>query len=310
MSALEQALAAAEAAGIRQQKLQVADLTINVARYGRGRPLLLLHGWPEFWLVWRPIMERLGDSFQLIAPDLRGFGDTGKPTPNPDPTATADRHAQDMFELMDKLGLNRFGVVAGDVGAYVAQAMSHQAPERLIGTFYFCTPYPGLGHRYGQPSHLVEVWYQYFQQLPMAAALVGSSREACRTYFKYFLDHWSGDNPAVFADTLEVYVDNFMKPGNVQGGFDWYLSSGPNRRLWLEGKLPPKPPIGVPTRFLWGKRDPLIPPDWSDRLGEYWLNYSIDFVESGHFVHAQAPDLAAEEIQAFFDRLTFRSSEA
>jgi pimeloyl-ACP methyl ester carboxylesterase len=305
MSALEQALAAAEAAGIRQQKLQVADLTMNVARYGRGRPLLLLHGWPEFWLVWRPIMERLGDLFQLIAPDLRGFGDTKKPTPNPDPTATADRHAQDMFELMDKLGFNRFGVVAGDLGAYVAQAMSHQAPERLIGTFYFCTPYPGLGHRYGQPSHLVEVWYQYFQQLPMAAALVGSSREACRIYFKHFLDHWSGDNPAVFANTLEVYVDNFMKPGNVQGGFDWYLSSGPNRRLWLEGKLPPKPPIGVPTRFLWGKRDPLIPPDWSDRLGEYWLNYSIDFVESGHFVHAEVPDLAAKEVRAFCDRLTF-----
>jgi pimeloyl-ACP methyl ester carboxylesterase len=305
MSALDRALAAAEAAGITQQELQVADLTMNVARFGNGRPLLLLHGWPEFWLSWRPFMERLGDAFHLIAPDLRGFGGTGKATPGPAATATANRHAQDMLELMDRLGFNRFGVAAGDVGAYVAQAMSHQAPERLIGTFYFCTPYPGLGQRYGQPSHLVEVWYQYFQQLPMAAALVGTSREACRTYFKYFFDHWSGDNPAVFADTLDVYVDNFMKPGNIQGGFDWYVSSGPTRRLWLEGKLPPKPPIRVPTRFLWGKRDPIVPPEWSDKLGEYWTSYSIGFVDSGHFVHVEVPDLAAKEVRAFFDRLTF-----
>jgi pimeloyl-ACP methyl ester carboxylesterase len=304
MTALSKAIAAAEAAGIKQSKLPVEDLIINVARFGRGRPLLLLHGWPEFWIVWRPVMELLGDAFELIAPDLRGFGETGKPTPEPDPTATADRHAQDMLGLMTKLGFERFGLVAGDVGAYVAQAMSHRAPVRLTGTFYFCTPYPGLGARYAQPSHLIEVWYQYFQQLPWAAELVGSSREACRLYFKYFLDHWSGDNPAVFADLLEVYVDNFMRPGNIQGGFDWYLSSGPNRRLWLEGKLPPKPPIKLPTRFLWGRRDPLIPIEWADKLGEYWTNYTIDFVDAGHFVHAEVPDLAAKEVRAFFDELS------
>lgn len=75
------------------------------------------------------------------------------------------------------------------------------------------SPYPGGGRRYGQPSHLTEVWCQYFQQLPWAAQPVRSSRESCRLYFRHFLDHWSGDNPAVFADMLEVYVDNFMKPG-------------------------------------------------------------------------------------------------
>jgi pimeloyl-ACP methyl ester carboxylesterase len=300
MSALEKALAKATAAGITQQKVDIGPLRVNVARFGRGKSLLLLHGWPEFWLVWRPVMEKLGDSFELIAPDLRGCGDTGKPTPGPDASATADRHALDMFGVMDALGFDRFGVIGGDVGAYVTQAMSHHAPHRLTGTLYLCTPYPGLGHRYGQPSHLIEVWYQYFQQLPWAAELIGSSREACRLYFRHFLDHWSGDNPAVFAEWLEIYVDNFMKPGNIQGGFDWYLSSAPNRRLWLEGKLPAKPRIEVPSRFLWGRRDPIIPTEWSDRLGEYWTNPSIRFVDTGHFVHAEAPEIVAEEARGFF----------
>jgi pimeloyl-ACP methyl ester carboxylesterase len=177
MTALEQALAEAEAAGIRQERHQVGDLHANVARLGRGRPLLLLHGWPEFWLVWRPVMERLADAFELIAPDLRGCGDTGKPTPGPDATATADRHAEDMLGLMDALGFQHFGVVSGDLGAYVAQAMSHRAPERLEGTFYFCTPYPGLGPRYGQPSHLVEVWYQLLSAAPLDR---GAGRQLAR----------------------------------------------------------------------------------------------------------------------------------
>lgn len=303
MTALEKALADAAAAGITQQKIDIGPLRINVARFGKGKPLLLLHGWPEFWLVWRPVMLKLGDSFELIAPDLRGCGDTGKPTPGPDASATADRHALDMFDVMDALGFDRFGVIGGDVGAYVAQAMSHHAPRRLTCTLYLCTPYPGLGHRYGQPGHLIEVWYQYFQQLPWAAELIGSSRDACRLYFQHFLNHWSGDNPAVFAEWLEIYVDNFMKAGNIQGGFDWYLSSAPNRRLWLEGKLPTKPRIEVPSRFLWGRRDPLIPPEWSDRLGEYWAHPSVSFVDTGHFVHAEAPDIVAEEARMFFGRL-------
>ncbi|WP_431015588.1 alpha/beta fold hydrolase [Bradyrhizobium pachyrhizi] len=307
MTALEKAFAEAAAAGITQQKIDIGGLRVNVARFGKGPPLLLLHGWPEFWLVWRPLMLRLGDSFELIAPDLRGCGGTGKPTPGPDASATAERHALDMFAVMDALGHDRFGVIGGDLGAYVMQAMSHRQPQRLTGTLYLCTPYPGLGHRYGQPGHLIEVWYQYFQQLPWAAQLVGSSRESCRLYFRHFLDHWSGDDPAVFGELLEAYVDNFMKPGNIQGGFDWYLSSAPNRRLWLEGKLPAQPRIDVPSRFLWGRRDPLIAPEWSDRLKDYWSEPSIRFVETGHYVHAEAPGIVAEEASGFFGKLINRT---
>ncbi|WLA49911.1 alpha/beta hydrolase [Bradyrhizobium elkanii] len=110
----------------------------------------------------------------------------------------------------------------------------------------------------------------------------------------------------MFGELLEAYVDNFMKPGNIQGGFDWYLSSAPNRRRWLEGKLPAQPRIDVPSRFLWGRRDPLIAPEWSDRLGDYWSEPSIRFVETGHYVHAEAPTIVAEEASGFFGKLINR----
>ncbi len=59
--------------------VQAAGTTFHVATTGAGPPLLLLHGWPEYWLTWEPVMQRLADRFTLLAPDLRGFGASGKP---------------------------------------------------------------------------------------------------------------------------------------------------------------------------------------------------------------------------------------
>ena len=69
----------------------------HLVRAGRGKPLLLLHGWPEFWLTWEPVMARLSDRFMLIAPDLRGFGDSDKPEGPYGP----DGHAADMLAVIE-----------------------------------------------------------------------------------------------------------------------------------------------------------------------------------------------------------------
>jgi len=78
----------------------------HVAKIGVGEPLLMLHGWPEFWLTWEPVMERLKDRFMLIAPDLRGFGNSDKPS---GPFGPPD-HATDMISLLDALGIKRVGI--------------------------------------------------------------------------------------------------------------------------------------------------------------------------------------------------------
>src|SRR5260370_7646619 len=80
----------------------------HVARTGTGPPLLLLHGWPEFWLTWEPVMTRLADRYTLLAPDLRGFGDSDKP----DGPFGPDQHAADMVALLDAPGLATAGIPA------------------------------------------------------------------------------------------------------------------------------------------------------------------------------------------------------
>ena len=203
----------------------------HVAKTGSGRPLLLLHGWPEFWLSWEPVMTRLADRFTLYAPDLRGFGDSDKPEGLFGP----DQQAADMLALMDALALKQAGIVGHDVGGALMQPLARNAPERIAGLFFFDFVYPGIGPRMAEPDRLNNIWYQSFHQMEMAPALVGASRETCRTYISHFLRNWSHRKDA-FDDVVEAFTDNFLKAGNLTGGFAHYKTRACRTREDDEGR--------------------------------------------------------------------------
>lgn len=278
-------------------------IRVHYVRHGAGEPIILLHGWPEFWYVYRKNIGSLAEYFDVIAPDLRGFGETDKPgTPDP-PEALREHMVEDLAALADALGLERIGIVSHDVGSYVAQAFARKYPERVSGLFFFNCVYPGIGKRWLEPDSVCEIWYQTFNQQPWAAELVGRDRESCRLYIGHFLDHWAHE-PGLFDDDLERWVDNFMKPGNLQGGFDWYLASdGARMQMMRHGALE-MPKIETAARFLWGESDPVLKPEWADRLGEYFADYSFDTAPgAGHFVHYERPELAVREIRRFFEEI-------
>jgi pimeloyl-ACP methyl ester carboxylesterase len=284
---------------ITHQTVTANGASFHVARIGSGKPLLLLHGWPEFWLTWEPVMTRLAGRFTLIAPDLRGFGDSDKP----DGPFGPDQHTADMLALMDALGIKRFGVVGHDVGGAVMQPLARAAADRLAGLFFFDFVYPGIGPRMGAPDRLNHVWYQSFHQMEMAPALVGATRESCHTYIGHFLKTWSHRKDA-FDAVQDAFTDNFMKPGNLAGGFAHYRAAHAGRVKMMQGEAPKLPPIDVPTCVRWAEHDPLFPYAWTDRMGETFSNLDLAmFSGVGHFPHRENPDRAASEIASFFDRL-------
>jgi pimeloyl-ACP methyl ester carboxylesterase len=172
-------------------------------------------------------------------------------------------------------------------------------PERWTGLFFFDFVYPGIGARMGQPDRLSEIWYQSFHQMEMAPALVGATRDSCRTYFAHFLRHWSHRKDA-FDDVLEAFADNFLKPGNVAGGFAYYRAAHVGRIAMMKGEAPALPPIDVPTCVRWAEHDPLFPYAWTDRLGETFSSLDLAMFEGvGHFAHRENPDRAAAEIARF-----------
>jgi pimeloyl-ACP methyl ester carboxylesterase len=271
---------------------------------GSGLPVVLLHGWPEFWRLWEKIIEPLAERFDVVAPDLRGFGDTDKPDLPAEEGYRLDDHAGDVLGLADALGFDRFGIVGHDVGAYVAQTVARADPPRLVGLFFFDCPYPGIGRRWIDPDHIKEIWYQTFNQQPWAADLVGSSREACEIYVRHFLAHWAHSPDAFDDDMVAAWVDNFMRPGNLQGGFNWYLAANKARVELMRHGAPSLPRIEVPVRVRWGASDKVLRVEWADRLGDYFADCDFAPVpEAGHYVAVERPEVAIEEITDFFGRI-------
>ena len=103
-------------------------------------------------------------------------------------------------------------------------------------------------------------------------------------------------------ETVERFTDNFAKPGNLQGGFNWYVSQAADRLGMLKGEArPPKPKIAVPTCVRWGDRDPILLSAWGDTLGDTFSDLDFaPFAGLGHFPHREDPDRSAAEIDLFF----------
>lgn len=278
--------------------LDLPDLRLHYLRQGSGPPLILLHGWPEWSGVWRRNLPVLAETFDVIAPDLRNFGDSRG-------TEARDvaHYVADLEALADGLGLEKFGIVCHDIGGFLAQDYARRHPERLAGLFFFDCPHFGIGPRWVQGQQVREIWYQSFHQLPLALELVGASRESCRAYFRHFLTHWAGKPGAFDGSAQEDWVDNFLKPGNLAGGFRWYACANDRRLKAMAAGGEAAPMIEVPAYSLWGAADPILRAEWQDTLTDVFTDITLEQAPgAGHFVAWESPDLTNARLIGFFQK--------
>ena len=118
--------------GFEPRRIQTSGAEIKLVTGGSGPPLLLLHGYPQSHLMWRKLAPRLATEFTVVAPDLRGYGDSSKPSAGPDNSGYSKRAlALDQVETMRALGFERFAVAGHDRGARVAHRLARDHPERI-----------------------------------------------------------------------------------------------------------------------------------------------------------------------------------
>src|SRR6266542_4078136 len=120
---------------------------LHHVRLGAGEPVLLLHGWPGFWYDWRRVLVPLSGSADVIAPDFRGFGGSGKTDLPPAEGYTPGILAEDVVALLDGLGISQAVVAAYDIGATVAQTLALRHADRVRALALFNPAYPGIGER-------------------------------------------------------------------------------------------------------------------------------------------------------------------
>jgi len=282
--------------GLNHQYATVNGLRYHYVREGAGPPLLLVHGWPGFYYEWRLNIGPLARHFDVVVPDMRGYAYTDKPDLPPEEGYSDVAFAEDIRALLDHLGWQKVSIVSHDFGAVWVQRFARSYRDRLEKLVLIDPPYPGIGLRWLEPGHVAQVWYQMFHQLPWAEDLVGSSRRATELYLRHFLSHWSYDKALFTDEEVAEFVEAFSQPGALRGGFNCYRAAF--RRGFSTGEGDPK--IYAPTLVLWAENDAVLPVAWSDKLGDFFPNLTLERVpQCGHFMMRERPDLVNQSIIEF-----------
>jgi pimeloyl-ACP methyl ester carboxylesterase len=271
---------------------KVNGTTLHYVRGGNGRAVILLHGFPQDWSVFRRIMPRLARTFTIVAVDLRGIGGS---------TATSSGYdaatlAEDIRQLATELGLDRPYVAGHDNGGMVAYALARQYPEAARGVMIFDVPIPGL-----QPWEQVKIdpvlWHFGFHQTPNVPERLIAGREAI--YFREVFFNRFAHNPKAISDAdLAHYVDSYASPDKLRAGLEVYRAYPLNERF----NASRREPIDVPIVLAGGEHSGAqVNPTLARSLRDHgWRNVSVEIIaNSGHQVIDEQPSAVAGLLERY-----------
>ncbi len=271
----------------------IGGLTMHWVEAGAGPTVVLLHGFPEMWWSWRHQIQPLAEAgFRVVAPDQRGYNETGKEGPYDLETLSGD-----VCKLIDALGEKKARIVGHDWGGAVAWYLGVRRPEHVERLAVLNCPHPLL-MRSGllKPRQALRSWYMFFFQIPALAEWLLTKDGAVN-----LLRMLKGNvvNREHYSDEeLQPFADAIQKPGAAKAMVGWYRA--------MPGQLfkpPPVAPIDVETLLVWGMKDTALGYDALVPGTEKWVkNLTVKRVENaGHFVQSDAP---AEVNRALIDFLS------
>ena len=270
------------------------------ARGPAGAPTVLcLHGFPELAVSWREQLAGLGDSYRVVAPDMRGYGGTEAPTRVRD--YDLDVLVRDVVELIDALGVEKVHLVGHDWGGAIAWEVAQRHGDRLHSLSVLnCPPVQIMLRGLLRPEQLKRSWYFAFFQLPYLPerSLTRDPEGVVRRVFR-----GSARNQAPFTtERMEPYVRQIRERGLP--GLNYYRAGLRHRPRRL-GR------IRVPTRLIWGLRDAALGPWFADP--QLYLGFVDHFdrvviEEAAHWVQQEAPEAVNDALREHFEHADAQAS--
>ncbi len=283
---------------LRLSQVMVGDISMRVRDGGSGPPLLLLHGYPETHVAWALVAGDLAKDFTVVAPDLRGYGDSSKPEPDPGHERYGKRAmAEDCIGLMRLLGFDRFDVVGHDRGGRVAYRMALDSPDVVRRLTVMDVIPTGEVWARADSRFALGYWHWAFlaQPRPIPERLIEHDPE-----FFFFDAEFGGAirrfPPAAVADYLRCARD----PAAIAAMCEDYRAGATCDRQWDDEDRAAGRRITCPTQVLWAGKGALAA--WYDPLA-IWRDWADDVsgsaLDGGHFLIEECPKETLAAIRTF-----------
>lgn len=273
---------------MRHGYVEANGIRIHYVEEGEGPPVVLLHGFPEFWYGWRrqiPILAAAG--FRTIAPDLRGYNETERPAGVE--SYRLDLLVADVAGLMERLGASGVVLVGHDWGGVIAwyAAMHHPSlVERLV---VMNAPHPATYRRElrRMSSQVLRSGYAAFFQLPWLPEALWRAGDFA------LLRRAVRSGPARTDEEAEAYVEALARPGALSAALHYYRAAARHR--------PPRTePVTVPTLVIWGERDPFLVSALADGLEPWVRDLRVERLpRATHWLHHEQPETVGRLIADF-----------
>ena len=284
--------------GFKLSMIDTGDAIIRVRYGGSGPPLLLLHGNPQTHVMWHKIAPRLARDYFVVAPDLRGYGDSSKPLATPDHAPYSKRAmARDQVAMMRQLGYERFFVAGHDRGGRCAYRLALDYPQCVLKLALLDIVPTGDAFRRADMAFGLGFWHWFFLAQPydLPERLIGADPD----YF--FLRARHPASESFFApEALEDYVRCFRNPETIHAICEDYRAAATIDFADDEADRGRKY-IACPVLALWSHRGDLE--TWYDVLA-VWRDWADDVrgraLDCGHYLAEEAPDETYSELYAFF----------
>jgi len=269
----------------------VNGVRLHYVMAGSGEPLVLLHGWPQTWREWHSMIPALARQFTVIAPDMRGFGDSDKPGSGYDKRTVA----QDIHQLVHHLGFHEINLVGHDIGMMVAYEYASAHPDEVRKLAVLEAGLPGLGlEALHDSAAFPQFWHFGFFRAPNLAEALIAGRE--KMFITHFIRHLAYDTYALSDADLNEYAERLSAPGALRASFEHYRAfdiDAVNNRQNALTKLS-MPVLAVGGEFC-----------MNDQMGHIMRPLANDvqsvvIKRSGHWLTEEQPEQLTAALLEFF----------
>jgi len=272
------------------------EVRLHVVRAGTGRPVVLLHGFPEFWFSWRyqiPALAAAG--YAAVAPDMRGYNTSEKP--HGVAAYGIDALVADVVALVDRIGNGPAFLVGHDWGGIVAWYAAMRHPERFEKLVVLNAPHPATYARdFWTTSQGLRSFYWLLFQLPRLPEALIRARDWRAIDEMFRREVFNTD--AFARGEIGRYKEALARPGAITSMVNYYRAIFRHARRVGISDLKP---IGIPTLLLWGERDPHLCPSLASGLEPWVTDLTVRRLRgAGHWIQMDEPEVVSNAMLEFF----------